>query len=160
MPRVMSEVVFGMRLSLYLFRGAYNFLSSRFWTHGYCWPVFLFSFSVCASNGFLGPGILLSLRFGRALSFLLGLCLSSSSCLLTSFMLIAFLLLIFLLAINFMVLSSLSFSFPFYFSAGQCLKGILLLSFSPFTNLGILFLIFLWDPRFERYKIIVWRNVQ
>ena len=28
--RVMSEVVFGMRLSLYLFRGAYNFLSHQF----------------------------------------------------------------------------------------------------------------------------------
>ena len=35
-PRVMSEVVFGMRLSLYLFRGAYNFLSHGHtsWFHG------------------------------------------------------------------------------------------------------------------------------
>ena len=31
-PRVMSEVVFGMRLSLYLFRGAYNFLSHRIYS--------------------------------------------------------------------------------------------------------------------------------
>ena len=105
----MSEVVFGMRLSLYLFRGAYNFLSHRI----YSW------FMVIAGLSFSFHFLYVPAMFGNWSPVQ-----DSFSC---SFFSLSGLEdrieLVFLKGIMIIRLSSLSFSFPFYFSAGQGNRG-------------------------------------